>query len=130
MNELSFTWEAAFETGNNTVDKQHERLFELIKEFATAYMLNKEKEVLTKILFNLEVYAKVHFAEEEEILRKTPGLPSKEHLNEHEQFMQYVYDLKFEYVSEDKAVSASLLDFLLKWLKNHILNIDRMELGA
>jgi hemerythrin len=36
MNEISVKWVTAFETGNKTVDKQHERLFELIKEFATA----------------------------------------------------------------------------------------------
>jgi len=129
MKELSIKWEAAFETGNKIVDKQHEKLFELIKLFATAYMLNKEKEIIANMLFNLEDYAKEHFDEEEHILAKTKGLPSKQHLDAHEQFRQYLYDLKFEYVSEDKAISEDLLAFLVNWLKNHILVIDKQELG-
>ena len=130
MSEILIKWDTAFETGNKTVDKQHERLFELIKEFATAYMLNMEKEVVAKMLFYLEDYAKIHFDDEEKILGRTPGLPSQEHLNAHEQFRQYLYDLKFQYVSDDIAITQELLDFLVKWLKNHILVMDKMELGA
>jgi hemerythrin-like metal-binding protein len=91
-------------------------------------MLNNEKEVLTKILFYHEDYAKVHFDEEEGILAKFAGLPSKEHLNAHEQFQQYLYDLKFQYVSDDIAITEELLDYLVKWLKNHILVMDKKEL--
>lgn len=128
MNELSVKWEESFETGYDEVDNQHKQLFLLIKAFADAYMLKEEKELITDLLFELEDYTKTHFANEEKILAKTKGFPTANHLEQHRQFLKYLHDLKFDYISDNKPISEELLDFLVKWLREHILGIDKAEL--
>jgi hemerythrin-like metal-binding protein len=128
MNELSLKWEANFETGHSEIDKQHKYLFVLIKSFATSYMLKEEKEEITDMLFELEDYTKTHFANEENILAKTKGLPSSRHLAQHRQFLKFLHDLKFDFISDNKPISEELLNYLVKWLRDHILGIDKIEL--
>lgn len=128
MYNLTVNWESNFETGHNEVDKQHKYLFVLIKAFTTTYLLKEEKEIITDMLFELEDYAKTHFANEEKILAKTKGLPSPNHLEQHRQFLKILHDLKFDFVSDNKPISEELLDYLVKWLREHILGIDKIEL--
>jgi hemerythrin-like metal-binding protein len=128
MNELSINWEDNFETGHDDIDNQHKNLFVLIRAFATSFMLKEEKEVVTDMLFELEDYTKIHFANEEKILATTKGLPSTRHLEQHRQFLKILHDLKFDFISDNKPISEELLEYLVKWLRDHILGIDKIEL--
>jgi hemerythrin len=127
MKEFNFTWDNSFETGYKTIDLHHLKLIEMINRLATAYILKKDKNILTEILFDLENYVLYHFKEEEKILSNTIGEISDKHKAEHEKFIQVVRDLKFDYTSGKIQIGTSLFDFLKEWLINHILGTDKEE---
>ncbi len=129
MHEIEVTWETIFETGNDHVDNQHKKLFELIKEFCKAYTFRMEKNIIDATLFELEDYARIHFSDEENLLSQHKGLPTGKHLKQHQDFIQILRNLKFDYVSDDTEISNDLFFFLTNWLRDHILGIDKIELN-
>lgn len=88
-----------------------------------------DKEIVCTLLFELEEYTHVHFCDEERILKLKGNGASSEHLKQHQEFKNTLHDLKFDYVSENKEISAELFDYLWNWLQTHILGIDKMELN-
>lgn len=129
MHNALLNWNSIFDTGNDAIDIQHKKLFKLLKEFNQACNVENNKQAITLLLFNLEDYTKVHFFDEEQLLSKKAGLPTDEHVRQHEEFIKYLADLKFDYVSENKNIENELFIFLTNWLKDHILNIDQKELN-
>ncbi len=130
MEPHAFKWEEILYTGNTVVDSQHRILVDLFNSLITAYSLNNEKAVITKILFELEDYAQFHFIEEETLLSCMEHFPSREHLKEHKEFARKISELKFDYVSDNRLIVPELIEYLKNWIRNHILGIDKVELTA
>lgn len=127
MEAYSIKWQDKFNTGVNSVDKQHKKLFELLSIFASAYLMGEEKNIVSEFLFELEDYAHLHFKDEEQQLITKGIIPSEKHIGQHQEFKKLLRDLKFDYVSEDTAISSDLFDFLSTWLQDHIMGIDQEE---
>lgn len=128
--KIEFNWLDSFNTGYIVVDGQHKKLFTLLSEFANAYLMGFDKEIVSTLLFELEDYTCEHFCDEEKVLKLKGSGPSEEHLQQHQEFKETLRDLKFDYVSENKEISSELFEYLWQWLQNHILGIDKVELGA
>ena len=94
-------------TGIESIDKEHEQLFKIINE-AQALLEEQAVDVKTvkSIVAHLVDYAAEHFAHESFVDRLT-GIN-----------MEEVDDGQQEYLFE-------LIDYLLEWLKNHILKMDK-----
>lgn len=115
--------------GHPIIDSQHGRLFALIDELRVARDNADplvEYRLTCKALYELVDYTRVHFEEEERLMREAnyPGYDG--HKREHENFARLIGD-----VEEDMHLGTSVLsveffcDLLEKWLREHILEIDR-----
>jgi hemerythrin len=117
-------------TGIELVDREHRKLFSIAER---VYVLLKEgvdssdaDRILT-ILMELKAYTEGHFADEEEYMESIsyPGLEVQRRA--HRSFIQ-----EFAEINEDEIrahtqdYTKSLVEFLLGWLINHILKVDKL----
>ena len=84
-----FQWNSSLEVGVDFVDLQHEYLVNLIDRMRWVVIRSETVEV-AETLLDMNVYAEIHFREEEELMRDV-GYPGFEaHCKQHEVFMQSV----------------------------------------
>lgn len=99
-------------------DTQHQALFELIDKI-------KEIPFDPDILIQLKLYAEHHFVLEETYMNAL-GYPHKdEHIEAHDRFREELAAMLETDPTMGTALQISLSDFLFKWLKLHVLGIDK-----
>ena len=118
--------------GVEEIDKEHERLFNIINEAITIiyYDYGEDQfQKISKLLDELEQYADLHFTHEEEYMEKIrdPELPLQRY--QHRVFKQRLYEFLVKNIHEEEAQREAindLLNFLSLWLYRHILTSDTM----
>ncbi len=103
-------------------DTQHQTLFRLIEQI-------KEVPFDPDVFQQLRLYTEHHFVVEEAYMKELdyPGL--EEHITAHNRFREEMSAMIDTDPSISPALQNSLSDFLYKWLKLHVLGIDK-ELEA
>jgi hemerythrin-like metal-binding protein len=106
------------------MDEQHMRLVDIINDLYAALKSGKAREKQAQILDRLIDYTKEHFAQEEALMRvnRYAGLAEQEKL--HRAFEAEIagYQQKME---SGKSLGVETMNFLKKWLVNHIQVIDK-----
>ena len=118
----SKTLPANFEIGIAEIDSQHKRLHGLLLRLRDA--VGKHYGYATeKILDELAIEARIHFAVEESLMRllSFPGVDG--HVAEHADLMQQLE--KFRKRAQDFEVASELANFTLAWLNDHVDRFDR-----
>jgi diguanylate cyclase (GGDEF)-like protein/hemerythrin-like metal-binding protein/PAS domain S-box-containing protein len=123
-----FPWDDKFNTGLDTVDKQHKKLVEILNRLATHIAYESDKEDLNKIFDELAEYALYHFETEEAIWNEY--FPNDflccEHAQVHKKFLDTTLSFKKKQDKESPArLAEEVIIFLVKWLVSHILDDDR-----
>ena len=103
-------------------DTQHQMLFTLIERI-------KVVPFDPDVLLQLKIYAEHHFVLEEAYMRtlEFPGIET--HIHAHDRFREELEAMMETDPSMHESLQISLSDFLYKWLKLHVLGIDK-ELEA
>lgn len=118
-----------YRTGIDKIDEEHKKLFEIVDR---AYSLVRAGNVLDKcddimeILEELKEYTKFHFVNEEMYMESInyEGLAAQKRA--HEAFIDKLSQLDKEQIQENpQEYMESLIEFLLGWLVNHILHLDK-----
>ena len=122
-------WSDELSVFDKKIDEQHKKLIELVNAYADAVSARQEKAVLGKMLRHLMRYIEVHFQEEENMMQLARYPKQPEHSREHEQFVFKVAETVEAYQYGDFAVARDLRDFLITWVREHIMQIDR-EFGT
>lgn len=118
-----------FLTGIALVDEEHKKLFEIIGNVHQAIQaehVHDKFDAILDILGELREYTQVHFSDEEQYMRSIgyEGLATQEIL--HQQFIDKLNDLDLNDVDDNQETYLyDFLDFLQKWLVNHILKVDK-----
>jgi hemerythrin len=99
-------------------DTQHQVLFELIDRI-------KEVPFDPDILVRLKLYAEHHFILEETYMRLLDYPGTDAHIAAHDRFREELEAMLETDPSMHEALQVSLSDFLYKWLKLHVLGIDK-----
>jgi hemerythrin-like metal-binding protein len=118
------TWTPKMSVGIAKIDKEHQGLFDIMNQLHEGMLSGRGREVIGPALGNLIQYTKVHFGDEENLLRANHYPKLDEHLKMHEVFRTKVGELDAQFKSGTAALSISTLDFLRDWLSKHILGID------
>lgn len=118
------TWTPKMSVGVAKIDKEHQGLFDIMNQLHEGMLAGKGREVIGGALGNLIQYTKVHFGDEEALLKQHQYPKYAEHLKLHETFRSKVAELDAQFKSGTAALSVSTLDFLRDWLSKHILGID------
>lgn len=111
------------------LDKEHEKLFQLINEAQTLLADSSNAPVLIKnILNNLFDYADTHFAHEEAYMEKINDPELSRQKKEHAAFRIKLHSIEPDSITSDTASDTlkELLAYLIRWLYRHILSSDIM----
>lgn len=124
-----FVYTKAYETGIPMVDEEHRRLFEIIahaNEVVHAQFLHDKYDEIIQILKELREYTVMHFHDEEAYMESIhyDGLEAQKRV--HEAFVDKLNSLDLnDMENRQDEYLDELLNFLLDWLKNHIMKMDK-----
>jgi hemerythrin-like metal-binding protein len=121
-----FEWNDKLQTGIEIIDNQHRRLIDLVNELNEAMRNKKGKEALGHVLSELKDYTNYHFKYEEKEFEKFGYPQSEVHKKEHDDLIRQVEELIGQFQKDRLGISIDVLDFLTKWVKNHIMKEDMM----
>jgi hemerythrin-like metal-binding protein len=119
-----FNWTPKMSVGIAKIDKEHQGLFDIMNQLHEAMLAGRGNDVFRPVLANLAQYTRVHFGDEEALLRLHSYPRLAEHLKLHETFRTKVGELETQVKGGSVALSVPTLDFLRDWLSKHILGID------
>lgn len=120
-----FEWNDSYSVGITEMDNEHKKLFAIINELFDGLKAGKGRDILDGIFNQLKDYTRVHFSDEEILMKRYeyPGL--EEQKKQHEAFIDKIR------VEENKSkggaflVSVEILGFLRDWLTTHIQKFDK-----
>lgn len=120
-------WSKEFETGIETIDFQHRKLFNLInnlEEAVTNQGLDGAKLVIEFTLDQLAEYTVYHFEQEERMMAEANYPDLENHKKMHQRLAARVVELKKKIEANQPGIEKELLSFLSDWIKEHILHKD------
>lgn len=127
-----FYWNTHLETGNDQIDNQHKRLFELTNNIADAVSGQGTLPDAPVLLDELIDYAKTHFCDEERLMCQSSLSTSKrqQHVCAHRTFQNRVQDIAAKSDLAQAEAVNEILNFLVNWLVTHILKLDHRMVHA
>ncbi|MFT5506032.1 MAG: hemerythrin [Gammaproteobacteria bacterium] len=99
-------------------DSQHQVLFDLIEQI-------KQVPFDPQILIRLKLYAEHHFILEEIYMEKLSYPEAAAHCRAHDRFREELASMMDTELTQNIVLQESLSAFLYKWLKLHVLGIDK-----
>lgn len=118
-------WRDEFSVGIARIDQQHRRLVGFLNELYEAMQAGQGREALGRVLGDLLLYTKTHFAAEEQLM-KIHGYPGyDDHRQRHERMTQKVKELNEQFRTGALASPIQMTNFLKDWLSKHILETDK-----
>jgi hemerythrin-like metal-binding protein len=121
----AFPWRGAYASGLHTIDVHHCYLFELTNNLSESLHSGGQIGEIAAAFKALEGYTKIHFREEERLMEACRYSALAEHRQEHARFIAMLDQSWEEMRRNPLLVGHKLLDFLKKWLVNHIMVPDR-----
>ena len=127
-----FAFTDKYKTGIDLVDKEHRRLFEIIKETNDLIqndLLHDKYDEIMRLLVELKDYTQFHFADEEMLMEKMhyPELAAQKRA--HTAFVERLVEIDLSELDDmdnnQQTYLLELIQFLLGWLSNHIIGMDK-----
>jgi len=119
-------WSKDFEVGIASIDKDHQTLFNSIKQLGEHISAQNGSEPIKATLNSLLLYVDEHFEKEERFLIGAGYPDFIAHKKEHDAFRDSIFSLRDYYTHNHDAVDAQkVVTFLESWLLNHILKVDK-----
>jgi len=119
------TWHPLYSVKVAQIDREHQKLIDLINRMYDAMKAGMAKEALRPVLTELLDYTGYHFRTEEELLRNN-GYPDYEsHKQVHDELAARVRKLKDDLDRGDYPAAMDVMLFLSNWLNVHILEVDK-----
>lgn len=123
-------------TGIGLIDDEHRQLFALVNEVHSLvnddFIFDKYDEIM-RILTELRNYTEMHFRDEEAYMEKIDYADLDAQRRAHNAFIEKLVDINYEELesldNNQQEYLQNVLDFLAKWLINHILKMDKL-IGA
>jgi hemerythrin-like metal-binding protein len=120
------TWDNSLTLGHPKIDKDHEELVATLNALHQAMKVGRGRDEITRTLQFLRDYTVKHFRAEEDLmcLHRFPG--TQMHMAIHADLVKQVADLVGKFEAGQAVLTMQVMDFLEKWLKDHILGEDRI----
>lgn len=118
-------WQSNFTVNVCEIDKQHQKLVEMINNLHDGMKAGKGKEVLGDILANLVKYTEFHFKYEEKLFEQYVYPEALAHKKQHSDLVDQVQNYKKSFESGETVLSMEIMSFLKVWLMDHIVGSDK-----
>lgn len=119
------SWNKNYSVGIEEMDIQHKQLLLIMNNLNDAILAGKGKEALKEVFVELADYTLHHFGDEERLLRDHSYPEREAHLKMHRDLENKIAEYKQMIEDGLTVVGSDILDFLKKWLVNHILVNDK-----
>ena len=124
-----FEWKNEYEIGIEKIDMEHKKIFEIAnkgyKLLENDFYVDKYDKILD-IIDELREYAQFHFSEEEDYLASIGYKKLFTHKIQHDYFIEKVSNINLKEIDTDQdKYITEILDFIVKWIKEHILDKDK-----
>lgn len=124
-----FAFTDEYRTGIALIDSEHERLFEIIREtrdVIDAQFLHDKYDEIIQILKELREYTIMHFQDEESYMESIGYEGLELQSMAHTAFVNHLNEINLDDMDNNqKEYLDELLQFLITWLTNHILKMDK-----
>ncbi|MFA5904307.1 MAG: bacteriohemerythrin [Desulfobacula sp.] len=117
-------WRSSLKTGIEEIDTQHKELVRLINLLHKAMKQQKGVKEAGGILSDLAKYTVFHFGFEEEQFTKFRYPETGNHKKIHKELVGKVIAFQADFENGKATVTMDLMDFLVDWLKSHIMKTD------
>lgn len=127
MNDL--VWDKSLSVHVKEIDEDHRRLVDLFNILNHAVVEGDATDYVEAVLEELISCTVWHFRHEERLMLKYAYEGFAEHKTEHAELIESVRALQQTFLVEGKPVMSEDIEFLERWLTEHILVAD-MQLGS
>lgn len=123
-----FTWTEEYNTNIDSIDSQHQELFEKIDELALALYRGDSKYYTKEMIIFLEKYVENHFTLEEHLMKINDYHDFKTHHNEHESFRILYKNIMDDFMKRggDTYLGIRIEKEVRKWWEGHVLKTDML----
>lgn len=118
-------WNDGYRLDIAAIDQQHQGIIAMINEVHDAMVRQKPPIFINAVIRKLLAYAEVHFEFEEQCMELCHFKALKQHKCKHQEMMKQIADFEESIVTGHPEDYQKLLDFLMDWLRQHILKTDR-----
>jgi hemerythrin len=118
-------WKPSMSVGVELLDSQHKQLLSLINSLHDQMKAGKGRLGLPLVVKELVSYTKVHFGSEESLMKNAEFPTFASHKAQHEEFVRKIVAIEQQLRENSLSVTFETMDFLQKWLINHIQNTDQ-----
>ena len=127
-------WREEFDLGIPLIDFQHRKLLGVIGRIhdvalKAACLQDCLEADIHGLLYDLSVYARVHFSDEEEEFAKLGRPLDSGHLAGHDAFLEKIADGSMRLIEGRTPDMLSCAEFLKIWWLGHVLDEDRKAAG-
>lgn len=116
-------------TGVPVIDKEHKELFRIIGDVyrvMTDELAFDKYDEIVRLLEELKDYTKFHFQDEELYMESIHYKELDAQKRAHDAFVTRLEEMDLVHIDENQQETLEdLMEFLTKWLVNHILNSDK-----
>ena len=129
MEKDPFAFKEEYWTGIELIDDEHKKLFDIIREtndIIHAQFLHDKYDEIMRILHELQEYTERHFKDEEDYMERIGYKRIEVQKRAHEAFVDKIKQIDLREIDDNQEeYLEELIDYLLKWLSNHILKMDK-----
>jgi hemerythrin len=118
-------WKDEYNTGIESIDRQHRKLVSLINQLQTAVDYSTGEEFEREALDELVDYTKTHFGYEEGLMQEFDYPDFEPHKAQHRKMIAKVDEVLAEYEQDHDRAMDNAVTFLKYWLINHINGTDK-----
>jgi hemerythrin len=119
-------WDPKYETGEETIDKQHKTLFSYIDTLEEVLNQGDIAAQLPRIVEHLKSYVSLHFNYEEMCMFRHKCPVAGENKAAHKRFKEAIpsFENRMQVEGPTVELAREMHGFLEGWLKEHICKID------
>jgi hemerythrin-like metal-binding protein len=120
-----FAWKDNYSVGVEEIDRHHKKLFGIVNAlYAGCLVPGGIVDVAGKI-DELLAYAEYHFAEEEELMKRSGYEGRENHVKMHKKFIDKMVKLQQISFESEEELTKELIVFLGNWLLHHVMEEDK-----
>lgn len=123
------TWKDEYRIGHPEIDHQHKQLLEIggrILSLIKNNLVIDKYDRITELVSELADYTVYHFNFEEQYMKEAGYRNLPGHKAEHDSFVEKINAIDLNELDENQdKYLMELLDFVLTWVRDHILEKDK-----
>lgn len=123
------SWQESYSVGVGCIDAEHKQLISMINRAFDDSKTETDMTILERLAADMRMYAMVHFATEEELMKEYEFPHSEKHIDNHKRFLNKALEAEKAVESGKDTNPIEFVNFLADWLSGHILEVDK-DLGA